>query len=104
MISRTSANWPRGSDPWEGILGAITMYGFGCQHCDGTVRERRVDREALRHKGDFVILEDVPIGVCDKCGARYFDASILRRVAEIGRGMAPTQRTLQVPVDRYAPA
>ena len=79
------------------------MYGFSCEHCDGTVRERRVDREALRHKEGFVILEDVPIGVCEKCGARYFDASILRRVAEIGRGTVPTQRTVQVPVDRYAP-
>lgn len=80
------------------------MYDFSCEHCDGTVRERRVAREALRHKGNFVILEDVPIGVCDKCGARYFDASILRRVAEIGRGMNPTQRTLEVPIDRYASA
>ena len=79
------------------------MYGFACEHCDGTVRERRVDREALRHNEGFVILEDVPIGVCDKCGAHYFDASILRRVAEIGRGTIPTQRTVQVPVDRYAP-
>jgi YgiT-type zinc finger domain-containing protein len=66
------------------------------------VRERRVDREALQHKGKFVILEDVPIGVCDKCGARYFHASILRRVAEIGRGTVPTRRTVEVPVDRYA--
>ena len=79
------------------------MYDFACEHCGGTVRERRVDREALRHKGSFVILEDVPIGVCDKCGARYFDASILRRVAEIGRGTTPPQRTIEVPVDRYAP-
>jgi YgiT-type zinc finger domain-containing protein len=68
------------------------------------VLERRVDREALRHKASFVILEDVPIGVCDKCGARYFDASVLRRVAEIGRGTIPTPRTVEVPVDRYAPA
>ena len=80
------------------------MYDFACEHCVGTVRERRVAREALRHKGSFVILEDVPIGVCDVCGARYFDASILRRVAEIGRGMIPTQRTLEVPVEQYAPA
>lgn len=70
------------------------MYSFTCEHCDGTVRERQVEREALRHKGNFVILEDVPIGVCDKCGARYFDATVLRRVAEIGRegvchGFAP---------------
>ena len=80
------------------------MYNFTCEHCGGAIREQRVDREALRHKGSFVILEDVPIGVCDKCGARYFDASILRRVAEIGRGTAPPQRTLEVPVERYAPA
>jgi len=80
------------------------MYDFACEHCDGTVRTRVVEREALRHKGNFVILEDVPIGVCDKCGSRYFDASVLRRVAEIGRGNVPSQRTIEIPVDRYAPA
>ena len=76
------------------------MYDFICEHCSGTVRGRRVEREALRHTGSFVILEDVPIGVCDKCGARYFDASVARRVAEIGRGTSPSQRTIAVPVDR----
>ena len=80
------------------------MYDFACEHCSGTVRQRRVDREALRHKGSFVILEDVPVGVCDGCGARYFDASILRRVAEIGRGASPSLRTIEVPVAPYAPA
>lgn len=80
------------------------MYDFACEHCGGTVREQRVDREAMRHKGSFVILEDVPVGVCDRCGARYFDASILRRVAEIGRSTVPSQRTMEVPVERYAPA
>ena len=79
------------------------MYDFTCEHCGGTVLERRVEREVLRHKGNFIILEDVPIGVCDKCGTRYFHASVLRRVAEIGRGSAATQRTIEVPVDRYAP-
>ena len=80
------------------------MYDFACEHCEGTVRERRLDREAVRHKGSFVILEDVPIGICETCGARYFDASVLRRVAEIGRGTTTPNRTINVPVDRYAPA
>ncbi len=80
------------------------MYGFSCEHCDGQVHERLVEREALRHKGSFVILEDVPIGVCDKCGARYFDASVLRRVAEVGRGATTAVRTVQIPVDRYSSA
>lgn len=80
------------------------MYDFTCEHCGGTVRERHVDREALRHKGSFIILEDVPVGVCDQCGARYFDGSVLRRVAEIGRGTTPSPRTIEVPVAPYAPA
>ena len=79
------------------------MYDFACEHCQGTVRERRLEREAIRHKGNFVILEDVPVGVCDQCGARYFHASVLRRVAEIGRGTVPPLRTLTVPVETYLP-
>ena len=79
------------------------MYDFKCELCDGTVKERRMDREALRHHGDFVILEDVPIGVCERCGARYFDATVLCRVAEIGRGVAAPLRTIEVPVGTYSP-
>ena len=77
------------------------MYDFSCEHCGGLVRERVLDREVLRHKGGFVVLEAVPIGVCEKCGARYFDASVVRRAAEIGRGTAPADRTMQIPVGRY---
>ncbi len=66
------------------------------------VRERVMDAEALRHKGRFVVLEDVPVGVCEKCGARYYDAKVVRRVAEIGRGTAPADRTVEVPVGRFS--
>jgi YgiT-type zinc finger domain-containing protein len=79
------------------------MYDFPCEHCQGTVRERRLEREAIRHKGSFVVLEDVPVGICDRCGARYFHASVLRRVAEIGRGSAPPLRTITVPLESYLP-
>jgi YgiT-type zinc finger domain-containing protein len=77
------------------------MYDFSCEHCGGFVRQRVVDREVLRHKGSFVVLEDVPIGVCEKCGARYFDATVVRRAAEIGRGTVPAERTMEIPVGRY---
>lgn len=81
----------------------LAMYDFPCEHCAGTVYPRNVEREAIRHKGGFVILEDVPIGVCDKCGSRYFHATVLRRVAEIGRSVAPPVRTIEIPVDAYSP-
>ena len=77
------------------------MGDFTCEHCTGKVLERLSGREAFRHKGRFVILENVPIGVCEKCGARYFDASVLRRVAEIGRGVRQCDRTENVAVASY---
>jgi YgiT-type zinc finger domain-containing protein len=78
------------------------MYGFKCEHCNGTVLERLVDREALRHRQGFVILENVPVGVCDTCGSRYFDGSVLRRVAEVSRGSTPPVLFLEIPVAPYA--
>lgn len=77
------------------------MRGFSCEHCGGQVTERLMEREAFRHKGGFVILERVPIGVCGKCGARYFDAAVLRRVAEIGRGTRACERRESVAVAQF---
>ena len=63
----------------------MKMYGYRCEYCDGIVREKIVKREAFKHKDGFVILENVPIGVCDKCGRHYYHASLLQRTAEISR-------------------
>src|SRR3954466_7392098 len=41
--------------------------------------------------------------ICDHCGARYFDLSVLRQVAEIGRGAATHIGTVEVPVGTYVP-
>jgi YgiT-type zinc finger domain-containing protein len=79
-----------------------TMYGYGCEYCDGIVREVVVEREAFKHARGFVILEHVPVGVCDKCGHRYYHASLIRRVEEIATGRVPPQRTEPVPVAAYA--
>ena len=73
------------------------MYDFCCEHCGGLVRTRRVDQEALRHKGSFVIVEDVPIGVCESCGARYFDASVVRR----GYDASPRRQVLTLITERF---
>ena len=76
------------------------MYGYKCEYCDGMVREKVVKREAFKHKNGFVILENVPIGVCDKCGTRYYHSTLLRRVDEVaaGRVRAKSER---VPVAQF---
>ena len=52
-----------------------------------------VARESFKHKSGFVILEDVEIGVCDRCGNRYYSAEILHAVHEVGTGERVPERT-----------
>lgn len=78
------------------------MYGYKCEYCEGTVTKRVVKRESFKHKAGFVILEDVPIGVCDKCGYRYYHSTVLRKVEEIATGKQIPERTEMIPVARLA--
>lgn len=73
-------------------------YGYACEHCDGTVRPKKVAREAFKHKKGFIILEGIVVGVCDKCGARYYSAEILHAVHDIATGAKPSERVEEVPV------
>jgi YgiT-type zinc finger domain-containing protein len=77
-----------------------TRFGYGCEYCDGTVRQRRVAREAFKHKRAFVILRNVVIGVCEKCGNRYYSADTLKQVQAIATGKIRPEKTEQVPVAR----
>ena len=73
-------------------------YGYQCEYCEGTVRAKKVQREAFKHKSGFVILEDVEIGVCDSCRNRYYTADILHTVHAIATGLKPFERTEPIPV------
>lgn len=74
------------------------MYDFPCEYCDGTVRERRVDREVFNHANGIVIIENAPIGVCDHCQAHYYSAEVLKRVESVIDGTVPSTHLEQVPV------
>jgi YgiT-type zinc finger domain-containing protein len=74
------------------------MYDYKCEYCEGTVRSKRVQREAFKHKNGFVILEDVDVGVCETCGSRYYGAEILHTVHDIATGAKPFDRTEAIPV------
>ena len=78
------------------------MYSYTCEHCSGIVRERVVEREAFKHRTGFVILENVPIGVCDVCGHRYYHSTLIRKVDEIATGKQVVEKTEPVPVAVYA--
>ncbi len=73
-------------------------FNYPCEYCDGTVRQKSVEREAFKHKNGFVILEELTIGICDKCGNRYYSADVLHRVQELATGKISPERTEQIPV------
>ena len=77
------------------------MYGYKCEYCNGIVQERVVKREAFKHRNGFVILENVPVGVCDKCGYRYYHSSLLRRAEEIATKKEAPKRLESVPVAAF---
>ncbi len=79
----------------------MNISDFPCEYCDGTVRQQVLDREPIAHHRGIVILENVPIGVCDRCGAHYYAASVLRRAEEVLKSDGASRRTLQVPIEAY---
>ncbi len=74
------------------------LYGQKCEHCQGRVRPKKIDREAFKHKKGFVILEGVTIGVCNACGMRYYSADILHEVHDIATGVKAYDRIEKIPV------
>ena len=74
------------------------MYDYKCEYCEGTVRSKRVKREAFKHKNGFVILEDVDVGVCELCGSRYYGSEILHTVHDVATGAKPFEKTEAIPV------
>jgi len=80
------------------------MYGYKCEYCEGTVRPKKVKREAFKHKTGFIILEEIVIGVRDTCGSRYYSADILHAVHDIATGTRPFDKTEQIPVAHLSQA
>lgn len=79
----------------------MSLYNSPCEYCAGTVRERVVEREPITHHRGIAVLENVPIGVCDQCGAHFYAAPVLKRVELLLTSPSPSRRTLQIPVDTY---
>jgi YgiT-type zinc finger domain-containing protein len=76
----------------------MSNYAYQCEWCEGTVREKILPREVFRHARGFVILENPAVGICDKCGRKYYSAKVLHRVEEIAVNREKAARTETIPV------
>jgi YgiT-type zinc finger domain-containing protein len=57
-----------------------------CAICGGNVEERAVT-EDMRVGNDFVVIEDVRVGVCVECEERYYPPGVVDRLRNIDKRM-----------------
>ncbi len=71
--------------------------GETCEYCGGSIIEKRVTIHR-KIKGRYVLIENVPAGVCTKCGTRYYSANVLKTLEESLHGRKQADREELVPV------
>jgi YgiT-type zinc finger domain-containing protein len=71
--------------------------GETCEYCGGTISEKRVTLHR-KVKENYVLIENVPAGVCKECGSRYYAANVLKMIEESIQGRRQVEREVVVPV------
>lgn len=67
-----------------------------CEICGGRVREKRVTVD-LRRGERLYVLYSVPVGVCGKCGERYYAGPVLERLDALAEHGMDRAKRLSVP-------
>lgn len=74
-----------------------------CDYCGGRVLEKLTTVD-LRLKGKLYVFENVPVGICRKCGERYYRGPVLERLEEIASHQDLSKHKIQVPRFDFAEA
>lgn len=72
-----------------------------CEHCGSMVRAKRVTVDLLRGERLFVF-RNVPIGVCSKCGERYYPGPVLEQLDDLAHHGLAGAKAIRVPMADYA--
>jgi len=56
-----------------------------CTYCGGRVTERPVTKACWWGDQLIALIEEVPAGVCEQCGERYYKAHVLEKSEELLR-------------------
>ena len=87
-------------------MGKKKAYDYGeCHVCGERMQERRVKQD-FWVKEQLVVVEDVPAGVCPRCGERVVRAEIGLQLAALLKGSDRLRRaqTMRVPVIQFEKA
>ena len=71
-----------------------------CSHCGGGVVERLLPTE-ITWEGQSFIFEDVPMGVCNRCGEKVLLPRVAEVIDKLLQGKEKPTRMVRVPVYQY---
>jgi YgiT-type zinc finger domain-containing protein len=79
-------------------------YDYGvCHVCGEQMQEQQINQD-FWIKGNLIVIEDVPTGVCPQCGEKVVNALVGRQIAALlaNLNQLPRERTINVPVISFA--
>jgi YgiT-type zinc finger domain-containing protein len=81
-------------------------YDYGeCRACGEQMVEQQIKQD-FWIKGDLIVIEDVPAGICPQCGEKVVRADVGRQVAAMVANLKHAQpvRSINVPVIQFKQA
>jgi len=78
-------------------------YEYGdCSYCGGHVAERSIQKICSRKGRLIAVVENVPAGVCEQCGERYYRSDVLKQLDTQLSDMNMSRRQISIPLMNYA--
>jgi YgiT-type zinc finger domain-containing protein len=74
-----------------------------CYFCKGRVEQQKVDVD-FRWGPKLKVIEDVPAGVCQQCGEKYFEAAVYKVMERLAASRAKPVARLTIEVMRFKEA
>ena len=71
--------------------------GETCEYCGGAINERLIDLPKKMAR-KYILIKNVPAGVCQSCGTRFFSANVLKTIEETAPGRRPSSKKMMMVV------
>ncbi len=68
-----------------------------CYFCGGVVEEEVISY-MRKWKEKYILIENVPAGVCNQCGEKYFEAKVAEKMDDVMLQKEKTARKISIPV------
>ena len=54
-----------------------------CSYCGGRVTEKAIQKPCFWGEKLFALVDNVPAGVCDQCGEKFYKANVLKIIEKL---------------------